>query len=201
MKQHQQYLGESTNEKRWMVGWLCPKTDPSEDVGEQCGSQEETSWAGLFLDTRSHRRQWNLDVCRCDTASGAAHNKPLTATDTQTPRLDRRGAPGRGNYHRKTKCSLLSIFFTSLLWRRWRNNLWLLSNCQVRRGGKSAPYVISQALEPWIRRQTQCQRRQTEGQESKQTLGVSQNSAPYTRGDNTAADSPSHLQIPVRVAR
>lgn len=29
-------------------------------------------------------------------------------TDSQT---GQKGAPGRGNYHRKTKCSLLSIFF------------------------------------------------------------------------------------------
>lgn len=74
-----------------MVGWLCPKTDPSEDVGEQSGNPEETAWAWLFLDRRSHKRQWNLYLCSSDTVSGAAHNKPLTGTDRQTPRLDRKG--------------------------------------------------------------------------------------------------------------
>lgn len=75
----------------WMVGWLWPKSDPLKDVGEQSGNPEETAWAGLFLDRRSHRRQWNLYLCSSGTVSGAAHNKPLTGTDRQTPRLDRKG--------------------------------------------------------------------------------------------------------------
>lgn len=67
----------------------------AEDVcvggGGQSENPEETARAGPFLDRRSHRRQWNLYLCSTDTASGPAHNKPLTGTDRQTPRLDREG--------------------------------------------------------------------------------------------------------------
>lgn len=152
-----------------MVGWLCPKTDPSEDVGEQSGNPEETAWAWLFLDRRSHKRQWNLYLCSSDTVSGAAHNKPLTGTDRQTPRLDRKGRREEETITGRQSVLYFLFFFTSLLWRRWRNNLRLLSNCQVLPCGKSLHYVICEALEPWIKRQTQC-RRQTETRDQTVTL-------------------------------
>lgn len=162
----------------WMVGWHCPHNW----FFRGCGGTVWKSRGDCLSRTLPGQKESQASVefifvqfrhCIRGSSQQATHRD--RQTDSQT---GQKGAPGRGNYHRKTKCSLLSIFFTSLLWRRWRNNLRLLSNGQVLPCGNSWHYVICEALEPWIKRQTQWQR-VTDRRERRQSLfSLPQHSAP-----------------------
>lgn len=167
LKQDQQYFG---NIRGRVDGWMTLSQNWS---FRGCGRTVWKSRGDCLSLTLPGQKESQASVefifvqfrhCIRSSAQQATHGD--RQTDSQT---GQKGAPGRGNYHRKTKCSLLSIFFTSLLWRRWRNNLRLLSNCQVLPCGKSLHYVICEALEPWIKRQTQC-KRQTETRDQTVTL-------------------------------